>query len=548
MPEHDRIDWKVSIMHNPKNSLLVPKSFNRRTLLKGAGAAAVAAGIPFTRLSMPAFAQDGELKEGGTFIAAISQDTTAALDAQFTTATLTGNVAQHVLESLFAEDSTFAPKPHLVSDFELSEDGTKLTMSLREDVKFHNGAPLTAADVVASLNRWGALASVGRLTYGRLDTITAVDDLTVEMVFTEPTGIITTFLASNSAFIIPAEMAEAAGEDQLTYEQSIGTGPYKFSEHEADRHIRLLRNDDYVAREEPADGMSGARVPYLDEIMFAMVQDPSVRANGISTGEYHWGDTLPPDYMEMLESDPAVVPVLVQPFQTIMGHFNKKDGLMTNKAMRHAIQQSFSQEEAMLAGFGRPDFILATASLTGPETAWFSEAGADNYNNPSEESVAAHLEEAGYDGTPVRWLANTLSPYNVAIAEFVKQKAEAQGIPVEINVTDFATYSEIRADESQWDVFLTGHTATTFPARQVFNDANWPGWWDDATKDQYVADMLAAPDDASLMSAVEGWTELVYEEMPSMMIGHQFDLRAHAANVQGYVSTTPFFFWNVGLE
>src|SRR5690606_25390706 len=116
-----------------------------------------------------------------------SQDTTAGLDAQFTTATLTGNVSQHVLESLFADDASYSPQPHLVSDYELSADGTILTMSLREGVTFHNGAPLTASDVVASLNRWGVLSTSGRLAYGRLDSIEAVDDLTVKMSFTAPT-------------------------------------------------------------------------------------------------------------------------------------------------------------------------------------------------------------------------------------------------------------------------------------------------------------------------------------------------------------------------
>ena len=530
-----------------KPSTLLNHAVSRRSTLKGIGATALVGGIPFTRLSMAA-AQDEEISAGGVLNVAISQDTTAGLDAQFTTATLTGNVAQHVLESLFADDASFSPKPHLVSDYELAADGMKLSMSLREGITFHNGAPLTAADVVASLNRWGVLSTSGRLAYGRLDSIEAIDDLTVEMNFNAPTGIILTLLAGNSAFIIPADMAEAAGEDQLTFEQSIGTGPFKFLEHEADRHLRLGRNDDYVDRDEPADGMSGKRTPYLDEIAFLMVQDPSVRANGISTGEYHWGDTLPPDYMEMLESDPAVTPLLVQPFQTIMAHLNKKDGLMTDKAMRNALQQTFSQEDALLAGFGRPDFILASPSMTGPETSWFSESGADNYNNPNPDNVAALLEEAGYDGTPVRWLANTLSPYNVAIAEFVRQEAEGAGIPIEIQVTDFATYSDIRADESQWDVFLTGHGAASHPARHVMNDAEWPGWWDNADKDALVADMIAAADDAALKTAIDSWTELIYEEMPSIMIGHQFELRAHSESVKGFVNTTPFYFWNVGLD
>lgn len=202
----------------------------------------------------------------------------------------------------------------------------------------------------------------------------------------------------------------------------------------------------------------------------------------------------------------------------------------------------------MLAGFGRPDFILADASMTGPETSWHSTAGAENYNNPNVDNAKALLEEAGYDGTPLRWVANTLSPYNVAVAEFTRQEAEGAGIPIEIQVTDFATYSEIRADPAQWDVFVTGHSSIGLPARHVMNDAEWPGWWDNADKDALVSDMFAAPDEEALQSAIDDWTALIYEDMPSIMLGHQFELRAHSSSVQGYQNRTEFFFWNVGLE
>ena len=60
--------------------------------------------------------------------------------------------------------------------------------------------------------------------------------------------------------------------------------------------------------------------------------------------------------------------------------------------------------------------------------------------------------------------------------------------------------------------------------------------------------MIEAPDEASLKTAIDNWTELIYSEMPSIMLGHQFDLRAHATSVQGYQNQTAFFFWNVGID
>jgi peptide/nickel transport system substrate-binding protein len=527
----------------------LPGIINRRTALKGAAALSLAgsAGLPFSRLS---FAQDApaELKEGGTLRAAILGDPTAGLDAQYTTAVLTGNVAQHVFEGLFANDASFAAQPMLVSDYEMSADGLTLSCSLRSGVTFHNGKELSSEDVVASLNRWGTLSSSGRLAWGRLDSIEAPDAQTVVLTFNQPTGIITSLLASISAFIMPAEIAEATGEDQLANTDWIGTGPYTFVEHAPDQYIRMARNDDYVSREEDPDGAAGRKTPYLDGIELLPVPDQSVRANGLLTGEYHWSDTVPPDFYDMLNDDPSVEALIVKPYQLTAAHFNKAQGVFMEPAMRHAVQLSFSQSLAMLAGFGREEFVRADASISGLETVWHSTAGADAYDNPDPDRVQELLAEAGYNGEPIRWLANNQYPYNALLADYVKQQAEPQGINIEVIVTDWPTYSEMRADPEAWEIFATGHTSASHPASMTFNDPEWPGFWDSEPKDAAVSAMIEAPDDAALKDAVDSYTQIFYDEMPAIKMGDQFELRAHRAEVKGYQNNPAWAFWNVGLD
>src|SRR5699024_6634985 len=131
--------------------------------------------------------------------------------------------------------STLTPQPMLVDDWSLSDDQLVYTFHLREGVTFHNGDPLTADDVIASLNRWGVTSGRGRHALARGATFTKVDDLTVELAFDAPTGIIMTDLAAVSSMIMPASIAEAAGADPLT--EFIGTGPFKFEEHAPDQHV-----------------------------------------------------------------------------------------------------------------------------------------------------------------------------------------------------------------------------------------------------------------------------------------------------------------------
>lgn len=517
--------------------------------MKGAAALTLAgsAGIPFTRL---AFAQDeqAELKEGGILKVAIEGDPTGGLDAMFTTATLTGQLSQHVFESLFASNSSFAPQPHLVEDFELSDDGKSITMTLRSGLVFHNGQEVTAQDAVASLNRWGGMTSGGRLAFGRMDTLEATDDKTIVMTFNDATGMITNLLSSSSAFVMPADIAEAAGEDQLTEDQWVGTGPYKFQEHQPDQLLRMVRFDDYQSRDDAPDGAAGRRVAYLDELHFIPVSDPSVRANGVITGDYHWTNGVPVDFYDMLESDSTVVPLIVTPGSPKLAHLNKKQGVFTNKSMRHALQLSFSQSEAILAGFGREDFVRFGPSISSKETIYYSDAGAEAYDNPDPEKAKALAAEAGYNGEPIRWLANNQYAYNPLIGEFVAQEAESSGLNVEVKVTDWATYSEQRADPSEWEIFVTGHSSHIHPATQIVNDAEWPGWWDNEEKDRLVDEMIAAPTDEARQQAIDDWTALFWEEMPSIILGEELELRVHGTEVKNYQNVIDSFFWNVGLE
>lgn len=532
-------------MASRRSSLLVPRSVNRRTALKGLGATALVGGIPFTTLSF-ASAQDEEIATGGELKVAIVGEPPAVLDSMFSTATITNNLSAQLFESLFAYDSKFNPMPMLVEDYSISDDNLTYTFKIREGITFHNGDPLTSADVVASLNRWGAINGRGRIIFGRLNSLSSTDEFTVEMVFDVPSGVLLSFLARAEAFIMPASIAEAAGEDQLT--EFIGTGPFKFVEHSVDQYLRMARNDDYVPRDEEPDGLAGRRVAYVDSIDFIPVPDESVRANGIISGEYHFGDPLPPDFFDTLDMDPAVEAIVVKPYYWYSPVFNKQKGLFTDQNARKAVQLAFSQSEALKAGFGRDELIRADPSISGEETAWYSVAGAEDYDKPDPERAKSLLEEAGYAGETIRWITTHEYAYNFRIADYVKQQMEAIGMKVELIVSDWATVVQNRSDPDVQEIFLTGFSQYNHPATQPFNDAAWPGFWESEAKDAAVAAMVEASDDASLSAAVDQYTETFWTEMPLVKCGDNFVLRARSADLVGYQNMPDWYFWNVGLK
>ncbi len=406
---------------------------------------------------------------------------------------------------------------------------------------------MTSADVVSSLKRWGNLTGRGKQIMGRVDKLETPDDNTVKMTFTAPTGVLLDFLALAEAFVLPAEIADAYPKDKLPEDKHIGTGPFKFTEHQVDRFIRLTRYDGYSARSEAPDGTAGKKVAVVDELQIIPVPDDSVRINGVVTGEYHFADTVPPDQYDSLKSNPDVNTWIVKPYYWYCPHFNKKQGLFTDKRLRQAVALSFSAQEAMIAGFGRQEFIRLDASVAAPETVWHSDAGNDVYNHPDTEKAKQILKDAGYSGQTVRWLATKEYAYNFNMANLIKQKMEAIGMKVELVVSDWATLVQNRSKPDVYEIFLTGHSGYSHPATQPFNDKAWPGFWDNAEKDQLVSDMIAEPDQQKQQQIIDKYQALIYEEWPFVKCGDNFLLRASSKKMQGYTNPADWYFWNVGL-
>jgi peptide/nickel transport system substrate-binding protein len=122
-------------------------------------------------------AQDKPRMGGVLKVAAIGEPPT--LDLQATTTVLTYEIMWHVYEQLFTHDRGWMPVPHLAEAHAVSDRGLRHTITLRRGVKFHNGKEMTAADVVASLKRWGSVASVGKVLWPSVESIEAKDPYTV---------------------------------------------------------------------------------------------------------------------------------------------------------------------------------------------------------------------------------------------------------------------------------------------------------------------------------------------------------------------------------
>src|SRR5712692_7299786 len=152
-----------------------------------------------------------------------------SLDPHWTNAGGTSAIMRHVFETLYTIDKDWSPIPALAESHTVTDGGRQYTITLRRGVNFHNGKELIAADVVASLNRWGRMASVGKALWKSVEAVNAKGLYEVAIHLKGPSGVLLSGLAYRTAVIYPKEVIDATGDGPLN--QFIGTGPFRFVEH-----------------------------------------------------------------------------------------------------------------------------------------------------------------------------------------------------------------------------------------------------------------------------------------------------------------------------
>jgi peptide/nickel transport system substrate-binding protein len=470
-----------------------------------------------------------------------------SLDAHWTTASLTYDVTAHLYEPLYTQDERYGVIPMLAEGHTVGDGGKLYTIRLRRGVPFHHGKELSAEDVVASLTRWGRLASVGKLLFKSVQSIHARDRYTVELRLATPSGIVLSALANASQFpaIYPKEAVEAAGDGPI--KEFLGTGPFRFVERIPDRHVRLARFDRYAARSEAPSGYGGRRTAHVDEVQFIPVPDVATRAAGVESGEYHFSDWIAPDSYERLAANPRLDVMIVKPNEWITGVFNKKTGPFTNRTLRQAVIAALDMEPIMKAAVGRPEFYRLDPSIQFREQLWWSDVGQDVYNHPDRARARRLMQEAGYRGEPIRWLCTQFYDWMYKSAVAAKQQLEDVGFTIDLQVLEWATVVQRRGDPKHYEIFTTGIGFAVDPAFQVILSCDWPGWTCDPRLDALMARLVAEtdlPKRQATWREIQGW---FWQEVPVIKFGDFFTLRIKQKRVAGYANRYRPFFWNVWL-
>ncbi|WP_333827615.1 ABC transporter substrate-binding protein [Pararhodobacter sp.] len=345
----------------------------------------------------------------------------------------------NIFEGLTRFGPDGAVNPGLAHDWEISEDGLTYTFHLREGVQFHDGTPFSADDVVFSLDRARAEDSTNaqKQLFAAIDTVTAIDPLTVEVVLSQPQGAFLFNMAWGDAVI----MSPASVENNAT--NPVGTGAFRFARWVQGDRVELERNADYWGE-----------APALERATFRFISDPSAAFAAMMAGDV---DAFPnyPAYetLAQFEADPRYnVIVGSTEGETIlsMNHQNEAlSDIRVRQAISHAINRQDIIDGAMF-GYGTP-----IGTHFAPHNPDYLDLTANSAHDP--EAARALLAEAGQENLTLRLM---LPPpvYARRGGEIVAAQLREVGIQTEITNLEWAQWLEQVFRGKDFDLTIISHT------------------------------------------------------------------------------------------
>lgn len=429
-------------------------------------------------------------------------------------------VLANVCESLLRLNPDYTLSPGLAESFEHPTPETWV-YTIRDGVTFHDGTPLTAADVVASMNRHldPAVGSSWYSVYQNVVSIEQTGDRQVTVTESLPDSQFNLAMGGSAGVIESAATLEASGAD---YGNSTGgvncTGPFSLAEWKSGESITLQRYDDYWDDELRA--RSG-------EVEFIFMNDSTARVNALKSGEVDGGWMIPMDAVAQLESSgvggvhfgmsTAVSSLIV----------SNLDGPLGDLRVRKALLMALDRQgivDAAAKGYGDVTNALTTESVwVGASDSALESAfeGLEEYPHDLEEAKRL-VEEAGAAGEEITYATAPIGTDFNIIAQATAAAAESIGLKATIETVTPNAYTALFSDPSARegiDLFYTVWYLSSPDPLEMYSvlrtdEFSNYGGWSDPEFDQVVNEAIAIDDPAARSEKTAEAQRMANEQLP----------------------------------
>jgi peptide/nickel transport system substrate-binding protein len=459
--------------------------------------------------------------------------------------------ADLVYETFLSWDEDFNTAPGLATDWEQSEDGLEWTFQVRDDATWHDGEPLTAADIAATFN-WiideGVGSFIDYLPF--TDEITAPDDTTLVWRTTTPTS---APIYPPYIYILP-EHVLSTYEDKADFRawkgfpDAVGTGPFELVEWRRGDFWRLEANPDYWGGESQ-----------IDEFVFRVFQNDEAMVQALKQGEIDFADDVSAPLFESLESDPSITTNEGTPSYFVQMSFN-----MCTNEVPYCKETGFNHHPATLD----PQFRLAVELAIDREVIvdrvklghatpgstvilqpkWHFEPPNVVEHDPAEANRI--LDEAGYvdtdddgirempdGGEPLelRFIVRTENPDTIAAGEFITEWLRDVGIATETEAVSDSRLTDIWYS-NDFDMYIWGWGAEPDPNFQLSTYiTSQCGVWSDTcySNPQYnelFADQQRTETVEERQQVVNEMQQILYDDRPEIVLWYDNYLQAYRSD------------------
>jgi peptide/nickel transport system substrate-binding protein len=338
-----------------------------------------------------------------------------------------------IFDSLLAHDAQMNIVADLAERWE-ARDPLTYVFQVRQGVKFHDGRPLTSADVKFTFDSIldGTVKTPKRGAFRIVTSIEAPDDSTIVFHLREPYASFLWNLTKPGVGIVPR------GSGPEIAQHPIGTGPFQFVNMITDQEIVLQRNPAYFGDAGEAPGLRGN----VERVRFRIVPDALVRALELRKGSADVAiNSLSPDMVVTLAKERGIV-ADEQPGTTIayVG-FNLEDPILSHREVRQAL--AYATDRATLIKYLMRGQARAAASLL-PPNHWACDPDVRQYD--FDPARAEHLLDAagfkrGAGGVRFRLEFKTSTEeYSRLLSEAIADQWQRVGVAVELRPLEFATF------------------------------------------------------------------------------------------------------------
>ncbi|AZI44883.1 ABC transporter substrate-binding protein (plasmid) [Deinococcus psychrotolerans] len=335
-------------------------------------------------------------------------------------------------------------QPGLASRYVVSKDGLTMTLTLRPNIKFADGSPITSADVKWNLDR--ARNPDNGAWNNLIESIASVaaSGNTVTITLKHPDPVLPSALAAFNTAIMPQKLFDAApgkndAEKAKAFaEKPIGSGPFVLSEWKRGSYMVLKRNPYYWKK-----GEDGKALPYLDTLRFEILPDDNTRILKLQAGELQGAEFIPLSRVAELKANPKLNMMLFPSTQVNQIAMNTrpklKDGTanpLTDVRVRQALNYAVNRPaliQLVTFGNGKP-----MKSLMSSATPLFDK-GQKGYTYDLDKAKAL-LAAAGFkNGFDVTTMATSGSANDLTLTTALQQMWGAVGVRLKIEQIDSAT-------------------------------------------------------------------------------------------------------------